>query len=236
MDWTPLDRTLAARTRPLPMWWRDDDAADWSPALARLLALAQKHNVPLAVAAVPAALTPAAREQLVAAPKVTLLVHGHAHVNHAPAGEKKAEFGPHRPLAAMRADLVAARRLLPEAAPVFVPPWNRIDPAAAAALPELGFTGISTHSRHRLAVPDLTQVNTQVDPVDWRGTRGFVGATTMLEQIAMLATRGEPVGLLTHHASMGEDLWQFFDQLLASLVVRDAVRWPTVGELFSMSA
>jgi peptidoglycan/xylan/chitin deacetylase (PgdA/CDA1 family) len=236
MDWTPLDRALAARSSPLQLWWRDDDAGAWSPVLARLLALAQRHGVPLAVAAVPARLDAEARARLAAAPSVTLLVHGHAHVNHAPAGEKKAEFGLHRPLAAMRAELLAARRLMPQAAPVFVPPWNRIDPAVAALLPELGFTGLSTHGRRRMALPGLVQVNTQVDPVDWRGTRGFIGAAATLALVADAAVQGEVVGLLTHHATMREDLWQFFDQLLDSLLKRDAVRWPTVGELFSMSA
>ena len=68
---------------------------------------------------------------------------GSSHANHAPAGEKKAEFGAHRPLAIMAADAeqalhVARERLGHKLLPVFVPPWNRISPDLAAAPAALG--------------------------------------------------------------------------------------------------
>ena len=42
------DQGLQAR-----FWWRDDDAEDASPALARLLLLRRKLGLPLAVAVIP---------------------------------------------------------------------------------------------------------------------------------------------------------------------------------------
>jgi peptidoglycan/xylan/chitin deacetylase (PgdA/CDA1 family) len=220
----------------MKLWWRDDDAGEWSPALARLVGLAQRHGVPLAIAAVPAKLTAEARAHLAAAPQVTLLVHGLAHANHAPPGAKKAEFGQHRPLPVMRDELVLARQLMPDAAPVFVPPWNRIAPALAALLPEFGFRGLSTHGGATVAPPALRQLNTRIDPIDWRGTRDFVGAEATLAQLAAAATAGAPVGLLTHHQAMREEVWEFLDKLLTSLCDHRSVRWPTVAELFSMPA
>jgi hypothetical protein len=234
MDLTSLDWALAGR--PLRLWWRDDDAAGWTPALARLLDLAARLALPLAVAAVPARLTDTARARLLAAPQVTLLVHGLAHTNHAPAGAKKAEVGPHRPLAVMQQELAEARRRLPEAAPVFVPPWNRIDPALVPQLAQLGFRGLSTHGAVRYQAAGLVQVNTWVDPIDWRGSRRLLALPAILAQFDAAAQHGEPVGLLTHHAAMDEEMWQFVDELLRSLARFQAAHWSTVGDLFTIPA
>jgi len=216
------------------LWWRDDDAEAWSPALARLVALAARHRVPLAVAAVPMRLTAEAKARLMAAPEVTLLLHGHNHVNHAPAGAKKAEFGPHRPLAVMAAEIAAARQRLPEAAPVFVPPWNRIDPGLAALLPGLGLRGLSTHGGKRLEVAGLAQVNTTVDPIDWRAGRRFVGAAATRDALGAAGPR--PVGLLTHHAVMPEAMWQFLDDFLGESRRQGGPHWSSARQLFTMPA
>jgi hypothetical protein len=234
MDLTPLDWPLAGR--PLRLWWRDDDAAQLTPQLDRLLALAARLALPLAVAAVPARLSHAARARLLAAPQVTMLVHGFAHENHAPPGEKKTEYGLHRSVPAIRQELAEARRLLPEAAPIFVPPWNRIDRALVPLLPEVGFLGLSTHGAKQLAMGQLAQVNTWVDPIDWRGTRGLLDAAKILAQFSAAAQHGGPVGLLTHHADMNEEMWRFLDDLLLSLVRYPGAHWSTVGDLFTIPA
>jgi hypothetical protein len=234
MDLTSLDRALAGRS--LRLWWRDDDAADWTPALERLLDLAAGLALPLAVAAVPARLSDQARAHLLAAPQVTLLVHGLAHTNHAPAGAKKAEFGPHRPLAVMQQEIADARRRLPEAAPIFVPPWNRIDPALLPQLTQLGFRGLSSHGAVRHPTAGLVQVNTWVDPIDWRAGRRLLAVPAILAQFHAAAQHGGPIGLLTHHAAMDEAMWQFLDELLHSLTRFQAVHWSTVGDLFTIPA
>jgi hypothetical protein len=48
----------SAAERPATLWWRDDDAAEVTPALERLLALADATGVPLALAVVPGRLMP----------------------------------------------------------------------------------------------------------------------------------------------------------------------------------
>ncbi len=150
--WPRLDDALAAahgEGLAVRFWWRDDDAAMPTPALDRLLALANDHAVPLAVAAIPARATPLLAARLAGEPRVFVLVHGFAHANHAPEGEKKAEFGPHRSLDALRDDAAAAlahaRDIFgPLCLPVFVPPWNRIAPRLTPVLPSLGYCGLST--------------------------------------------------------------------------------------------
>jgi hypothetical protein len=79
-------------------WWRDDDAADCSPALDRLLGLAQAYGVPLSLAVIPALATAALARQLAGpAAHVSVLQHGFDHANHAPPGEKSMELGLHQP-------------------------------------------------------------------------------------------------------------------------------------------
>ena len=46
----------AAAGKRATLWWRDDDAAEDSPALEKLLTLAEKEAVALVIAVIPAAL------------------------------------------------------------------------------------------------------------------------------------------------------------------------------------
>jgi hypothetical protein len=159
-------------------------------------------------------------------------VHGYAHRNHAGAGEKKAEFGPQRPLAVLaqeaQAALLAAQDTLgPKLLPVFVPPWNRMAPMFARELPSLGFAGLSSF-RDRdptRAVDGLTEGNTHLDPIDWRGSRSALPPEVLIAAVADAvlrrldggADRDEPIGLLTHHLVHDEAVWRFCEALLDEL-------------------
>jgi hypothetical protein len=195
------------------LWWRDDDAADHTAELDRLLALQHETSVPVALAVVPALATPALASRLAGLSQVDVLQHGYAHLNHAPPTEKKVELGPHRPAMLVLGELgtgwLALERLLgPRALPVLVPPWNRIAPALVPTLPEIGFRGLSAFGpRRRTRLRSLVEVNTHVDLIDWKGSRGFVGAETALANMvnALAAARtvaAEPIGLLSHHLAM----------------------------------
>lgn len=157
-------------------------------------------------------------------------MHGLAHDNHAPPEAKPAEFGPHRPLPVLRDDasraLALAREKVPgeRLLPVFVPPWNRIDPDLASELPALGYLGLSTaKGRHGAAL----------DVIDWRGTRSLRDPAALLDSIiAHVETGGaEPLGLLTHHLAHDEAVWEFLADLLACLD-HPAVIWCDPRALF----
>jgi len=252
--WHDLAAELAcwqSAGRPATLWWRDDDATTPTPALARLLELASRHDVPLALAVIPDAATPALAAAVDELPWVTLLQHGCRHRNHAPAGEKKAEFGPHRPLPALLADLGAGQARLAELfgarpLPVFVPPWNRIAEQLVAALPPAGVRGLSRY-RPRVAarpVAGLVEANCHVDPIDWRGDRGFAGEAAVLTALVdhLRARRhgevdaGEPTGLLTHHADCDGDGWRFLEKLLDFLAKQDACYWLSGADVFRLDA
>jgi hypothetical protein len=236
--WRALDEEVARwrdADRDVELWWRDDDATDTSAALGRLLAFQRETTVPLALAVVPALATPALAELLATAPAIDVLQHGYTHANHALPPDKKSELGPHRPAMLVLGELGTGRMALERlfatrALPVLVPPWNRIAPALVSALPEIGFTGLSTFSARRRGEPvkGLRQINTHVDLVDWKDRRNFVGHDAAVAALveALRHSRsatGEPVGVLSHHLAMDEGAWDF----LRSLWVR-AIRLPGV--------
>jgi hypothetical protein len=257
-SWSALADELARwqeAGRTPELWWRDDDAADATPALDRLLALQRTHALPLALAVVPARATPALAARLSQAQDTDLLQHGYAHTNHAPAGEKKAELGPERPAMIVLGELGTGWLALERWAnilPVLVPPWNRIAPGLVPALPEIGFRGLSTFGIRSRARPvsGLVQVNTHIDLIDWR-TRRFAGAEAVLGACtqALAASRrgaetnkrtgqeargsGEPIGLLSHHLAMDEAAWDFLNSFWGRMGQLPAIRIRPARELFA---
>ncbi|UHC15776.1 glycosyl transferase family 28 [Methylobacterium currus] len=247
LDLTPLIDALARageEGRTITLWWRDDDAVAHTPALDRLLALAARAGWPVALAAVPARAEPSLAARVADEPGVDLLVHGLAHTNHAPAEAKKAEFGPHRPLAVMQADAAAAlalakSRLGPRLLPVLVPPWNRIAPDLPATLPALSYHGVSA-ARPLPPVPGLAQAHAALDPVAWRSGGGLADPAVLVARAAQAVTEGGPIGLLTHHLVQDEATWRFCERLLDLLACHAAkcraLRLSRAAALFAPTA
>lgn len=252
--WSDLDRELdiwADAGREATFWWRDDDAVEPTPALARLRELSRDHRVPLALAVIPLPAVSALAPFLLDHPTARPVQHGYAHRNHAAAGAKSTELGAARPIAFSEDDLGRGcrrmRELFGEAfLPVLVPPWNRIDPGLVQRLPRLGFRGLSTFGPRAEAepAPGLTQVNTHLDIIDWRGSRGFVGEEKALRHlISHLRARrehsvdpAEPTGLLTHHLAHDASAWGFITALLPQISRHPAGRWLAPSEVFSTAA
>jgi predicted glycosyltransferase len=255
-DWSPLDdalRRAADAGVTVEVWWRDDDAVAHTPALDRLLGLAGSFGVPIALAAIPGRIEPSLARRLAGERGAAVLVHGLTHANHAPAKEKKAEFGSGRPAATLASEAAAALAgaaaalgsgvLGSEAlVPVFVPPWNRIAPELVQRLPAIGYRGLSTFGRRaaRTPAPGLVQVNTHHDPTDWRGSRGLLPPEALIRQLAAaVAARvdgrhdtQEPIGLLTHHLIHGEAVWSYCEALIERLARHANLRYPSPKDLF----
>nr|WP_204262830.1 glycosyltransferase [Methylobacterium sp. BTF04] len=235
-DWRPLRAALDAAHacgRPVPVWWRDDDAVTATPALDRLLHLSERFAFRLLVAAIPARVDAALAERLRDAPLARVAVHGLSHANHAPVGAKPAEFGPHRPLSVLHAEATEAldrarASFGPDTLlPVFVPPWNRLAPDLAAALPDLGYGGLS--SVPGLPVAGLMRADIHLDPFDWRGTRSLADPPMLVATLAhaIAADLSGPLGLLTHHLVHDELVWAFLEDLLGELLAHPAT---TLGD------
>ena len=233
------------------LWWRDDDAVADTPTLRRLLSLAAASGphaspIPLNLAVIPRAAQPPLAALLAGPRHIAVLQHGYGHVNHAPAGAKKAEFPRGRPLADMLAELRSGRARLRDlfgaiALPVFVPPWNRIDPALIERLPDVDITGLSIYGPRAMGPrPPIVHVNVHVDLVDWHGGRGFVGAEPALKlAVDHLAARrqnrvdrGEATGLLTHHLVHDDATWDFIGSFVRFIDAHGAARWLSGPDLF----
>jgi len=241
-----LPRTTAelARWRDeglmLPVWWRDDDAIEPTPALERLLGLAEGFGAPLHLAIVPQPAKLELADRLRGLSGVFALTHGWKHTTHAPADSKKAEFGAHRPLSAMLEDIVAGRNRMQDlfgakALPVFTPPWNRIAGDLVSQLAPAGFKAVSTYTPRaaRFAAEGLLQVNTHLDPVAWKSGGGLLDPNLLDVQMARelearrtgSADNREPYGLLTHHLVQDDATWAFTDRLLDMLAESSVARF-----------
>jgi peptidoglycan/xylan/chitin deacetylase (PgdA/CDA1 family) len=231
----------AAQGRKLVFWWRDDDTEDATPALNRLLELARKHALPLALAVVPKRVTEALAVRLADEPKVAVLQHGWRHRNYASDGEKKMELGDHRPEDVVIDELARGfdrlRTRLPDKfLPVLVPPWNRIADSIRQQRRLAGLIGLSTigpadsGGRH--------VVNVHVDIMAWRPPRplGRAELYALLcgEIERRLAGDAEPVGIMTHHLVQEEATWNVLDEMLGQIAQHRAASWPPIADLFGL--
>ncbi|WP_171125859.1 MULTISPECIES: polysaccharide deacetylase family protein [unclassified Ruegeria] len=243
VDWRPLMVELEIwhnKGLSLPLWWRDDDATTTTQQLDRLTALSDRLGLPVHLAVIPHDAGDALTDHVTDNPCLIPVVHGWAHQNHAPQGEKKSEFRLHRPMSEILKDAQNGLDRLKVSfgerlCPMFVPPWNRIAPDVVKELPDLGYQFLSTATPRNAAYPvsGLQQVNTHLDPIDWRRTRGLIAPDVLINQaVDLLRDRregrtdnAEPFGVLTHHLVHDEDIWTFTRDLLHRLLDGPAVIW-----------
>ncbi|PHQ70376.1 MAG: polysaccharide deacetylase [Sneathiella sp.] len=248
-NWSALEQELdiwLSGNLTATFWWRDDDLVAPTPALDRLLHLRDHFDIPLSLAVIPEFADSALIDNL---DGCTVLQHGFQHQNFAAADEKKSEYPASRPpeealelLAEGKDNL--ANMFSDQFLPVFVPPWNRIDEDIVAQLPGLGFMGISRYKARdkAFAAPKLGQVNTHIDPVNWRGNRSTIDRTDLQSMVlAHLIDRRlnrvdaqEPTGLLSHHLVHDEEIWAELFHLISFLSAHPAVRWVPVQTAFAL--
>lgn len=240
-NWQPLVEELARwqqAGRKAEFWLRDDDAVDPTPALDRLLDLTGEFAVPVTLAVIPAKTDGKLAVRLGEAPHATVAVHGWAHRNHAPANQKKQELGAHRPREAVLDELArglshVTRLHGARAVPMLVPPWNRIDPGVVSELGSIGFAALSVFGPPKPA--SLAVINSNVDIMDWHGTRGCRDHGLLIQaiiaQLQHAFDGGQPVGLLTHHLVHDESAWLFLERLFAVTARAEASAWLPIRTL-----
>ncbi len=228
-SWAALGAELAAwqaaGVQPC-LWWRDDDAVADSPALERLLTLARRHQVPIALAVIPAAIDRSLAGALRRHGETAVVYqHGVDHIDRA-GGPARGEFPADMASAALAGRLREGWDMLADAVPgvmpVIVPPWNNVGPNLLVAARAAGYAGISAYGRGSHMAGGLRRIDCQVDVLTWRGGPRFKGEGRLLRQlIGELRTRRrqgrllDPVGVLTHHRDMGDpETWDFLEILL----------------------
>lgn len=230
--------------RAVAFWWRDDDACRPTPELTRLIQLADAAATPLALAVIPQGVHPELLEPR--SRQVTLLQHGVNHVNRANDGEKKSEFPASEPVQQALARLAQGRSWIAgsHTVPVLVPPWNRVSCVPLLErLAGAGYWGLSRFGARRSVpvLPGLVQVNTHVDIIDWRASRGFVGEETAIAAAldhlracrSGSADASEATGWLSHHLVHDEACWSFLAALLERTGQHPAVSWRAAQALFA---
>lgn len=225
------------------LWLRDDDATMPTEALDRLLALSRTHTIPMTLAVIPEPSGNALASRLRDEAAIDVAVHGWAHRNHAGANEKKRELGLHRPKPIVVEELKAGLAKLQHLhenrfVPMLVPPWNRIDREIVDSLPSLGFSSLSVYGPEEMSPIPL--LNTHVDVIDWRGTRGgkshdLLFAETAARMSAALSS-GRTTGILTHHLDHDETVWHFLERLFSLTSSHPGCRWRSSRELIASSS
>jgi hypothetical protein len=231
--WTrPIAAALDARSTPLRVFFRDDEAGWADDRLLHLLRLFEEQGLPLDIGVIPVALSMKLAAQLSHRVRVSPLIgvhqHGFAHENHEP-GSRRCEFGPSRDIGTQLADIRAGRQRLlgffgGQLDPLFTPPWNRCTAATGGALVSLGIAGLS---RDALATP-LHVAGLVECPIaiDWSTRPRYKGglAAWALRCARAIANADTPFGILLHHLVTDEEERKQLGALLNLLANHDQVR------------
>jgi hypothetical protein len=251
--WQPLVDELSEwrRLGRSPRFWiRDDDATRENGRLDALWQTCAANRVALACAAIPMSMDPSLIEWAKGKNWLVMLQHGYDHVNRAPAGASlSSEFPEERELGdALQAirngqELMTAFRSA--RLPVFVPPWGTIAPRVTASLGELGFRGVSVHYLRQAPRQDgIAVTNTHV--LLPRLTQGgwTFEIESLVEQLvsALASVRArpegdarEPIGVNTHHLSVGEAELLALDSLV-HITRSFGAEWPHPSDLFEQAS
>ncbi|KAA3510387.1 polysaccharide deacetylase family protein [Agrobacterium rosae] len=223
---------FARRNAITDLWLRDDDATQPSAALDQLLDLSERYSIPMTLAVIPEPTGGALAKRLEHTSHIDVAVHGWAHQNHAGPEEKKRELGLHRPLETVLGELQAGLEKLnslhePRFVQLLVPPWNRIDETIIEHLSAAGYQALSVYGPEKPGRIPL--LNTHVDVIDWRGTRGGKDHDLLFAETAARMRdahdTGGMTGILTHHLDHDESVWSFLQRLFTLTADHPGCRW-----------
>jgi hypothetical protein len=237
-----LMRAAAARPpdRPTTVWFRADDIGVPGHQCQRMLDTFTTHQVPLALALVPAWLTAPRWEALKASGRDGTHLwgwhqHGWRHKNHESTG-KKQEFGPARHPVALRTDLERGRCRLESILgaaflPAFTPPWNRCSAETLKQLKALEFRAVSRSQGAKPIAPEaLPDLFVNVDLHTRKAEQPQEDWTTLLGELET-ALVGGWCGIMLHHQRMNALAFDFLDILLQHMVKHKHFRIVHLGTL-----
>ena len=228
------------RGKTVRLWLRDDDAIEETRQLRRLSRLSGDHGINLLLAVIPEPMQPSLAEFVSSHERIDVAVHGLRHETHAREGEKKIELGGTADPDDLLARLETARKTLrhafgDRATDILVPPWNRIDPAVSTRLRSAGFSAVSAFG-WKAREADVPWLNTYVDLIDWRGTRGGKPVAQIAEELGAALKMARqagyaPVGFLAHHLVHDKQAWASLEQLAVWAGGKSGVTWSSATAL-----
>lgn len=223
----PLTEALAARSAPIDIFFRDDDAGWHMDALDAMLDGFAAAGCPVDLAVIPAVLDDQNAQRLRRWQDwhrgIGCHQHGYAHVNYEAAASRKCEFGPVRPVERQCADITIGRERLADMLgpvdPIFTPPWNRCLPETVARLTGMGFRGYSSDHVITAVANDISMIPVTLDWDRARREGRLIDALS-----AALASPHGRLGIMLHHATLGPDDRSLLAAVLALFCNHDAVR------------
>jgi hypothetical protein len=244
IEWWRLDRELGrwqAAGHRVRLWWRDDDGTTVTPALIRLVRLAERFQMPLLLAIVPGRPPSNGLKGLSVflegRPGLFVGQHGVTHANRRRPGETDAEFPAGEAPAAIAAAIGGAWpriAALPGSLPVFAPPWNAAHPALEEALRNVGLR-LSAGAENRSGAAQV-----HVDLMRWKPAPCFRGKRRCLSHLRRVLRQRRltndwvsPVGLLTHHLVHDEATWAFLAALAHRTHTDPRITWVPPPDLFA---
>ncbi len=219
----PVRVALDASFKPVPFFFRDDDAGWENELLWDLLDRFQAREVHIDLAVIPVELDADLATALcdrASTGKVHLHQHGFRHVNHEVDG-RKYEFGPSRSHDEQLADIAQGRAMItdllhPYVEPIFTPPWNRCTDQTAAALTNLGFQALSRdHTAAPFGLAELAEVPVTVDWFAKKKSEPWAREEVARQLTKQITTGTKPVGVMLHHAITNEEHMGLVDELVA---------------------
>ncbi|MEQ1806894.1 MAG: DUF2334 domain-containing protein [Burkholderiaceae bacterium] len=236
-----MQQALDRLDAPVNLFIRDDDAGWADERLMALLDVLDRAGVPIDLAAIPTAVTPALVRQLQARRDAGQVIgvhqHGYAHTNHETAG-RKCEFGATRDAAQRQADLWCGRErlraLFGDAVDrIFTPPWNRVSVDTPNILATLGYAALSRDvtAPQQLALPEI-DVHTDWSK-QWRMavTEQADPALHIAQDLAQHMRGGACIGLMLHHAAMSDAEFAALQALLGRWARHPKARWTRMRDL-----
>jgi len=237
MNWLELQQQLTA-SKPVEVFFRDDDVDEDEPTLRRLLDLFAGKNVPVILGVIPAKLTDEAVSLLAKfSDSIEIVQHGWQHANHELTG-RKCEFGHSRSFNEQFKDIARGQAQMHEAFghdwfPAFIPPWNRCTAQTHQVLDQLGFRVLS--QLHSVTSPltgfSFQEMSVTLDLFRWKDGATLKPQEELLQAIVQQLSPSQPIGIMLHHKVMNDEAFLFVEQLLDALRQSPNVRFHTFESL-----
>ncbi len=223
-----INRGLGKGNAEARIFFRADDIGVPGTQFSELIALFQKHQLPLCLAVVPSWLSRNRFDSLsglTGTPDSSQWCwhqHGWLHKNHERQG-KKQEFGPARDATAQVSDLSKGRDRLQQVmgqtfAPYFTPPWNRCSMATMEGLVNLDFHALSRSWNAKPQSPEkLPDLQVNVDLHTRKESDPAHSLDMLLVELEEGICSGR-AGIMLHHQRMNAVAGAFLDLLLKAVL------------------
>lgn len=232
-------------------WLRDDDATVVEPRLVELIDLCERERVPLAMAIIPLPMTQQLVDLVTSRAHLTPIQHGFDHQNREPSSENaKSEFPVARSAVESIRSIQLGWHILSEAfgaraLPVFCPPWGTMADKFRERLADLGYKGYSgsrisgeIHRQGpapaglRLASAHVAVNLPHRNREEVLPEERILRTLTEVIRVVRRDRVNEPIGIMTHHWGVDEQVRQFLKKVFA--LTRDAGgQWTSSAELFT---